>query len=110
MGDKLAQSRRKELLSRIVQMALITAKDHLVFGERRFDCGDCGLRQIAGELYTADLSRVFGSGDMVLENLEQMVRIRLRLTDEPADEIAEDKRARATGKHPDEGVLGLVNG
>jgi hypothetical protein len=28
----------------------------LVFGERRFDCGDRGRRQIAGELDTVDLS------------------------------------------------------
>jgi hypothetical protein len=55
MGDKLAQTRRETLLPGIVEMALITEEDHLAFGERRFDCGDGSLWQIAGELYTVDL-------------------------------------------------------
>jgi hypothetical protein len=55
MGNDIAEPRCKTFLLGIIEMVLVAAKDHLVFRERRFDCDNDGLGQIAGEPDVADL-------------------------------------------------------
>ena len=55
MGNDVTEPRRKTFLLGIIEMILVADKDHSVFRERRLDCGNGWLGQIAGEPDVADL-------------------------------------------------------
>src|SRR5438552_7723737 len=55
MGNKIAEARREAFLPSVVEMTLITEKDHLVFGQGVFDRSDGSVGQVAFELDIVDL-------------------------------------------------------
>ena len=55
MGNDIAEPRRKAFLLGIIEMVLVAEKDHLIFRQRRLDCSNGCLGQIAGEPDIADL-------------------------------------------------------
>jgi hypothetical protein len=55
MGNDIAEPCRKTFLLGIIKMILVAEKDHFVFRQRRLDCGNGGLGQVAGEPDVADL-------------------------------------------------------
>lgn len=55
MGNNITEARREAFLPGIIELGLIAEKDDFVFGERRLDCRERGIRQVSGKVESIDL-------------------------------------------------------